>query len=467
MKKTNAETPADSLQTEPKAWAGGIPVYCSHDAIVAVSDLIPNPENPNRHPAEQVKKLGGVIRGNGWRQPITVSTRSGMIVKGHGRLLAAQLEELKEAPVDYQNYDSEAAELADLWADNYIAELAETDQQLAANLLAGIQTAGVPLELAGSSQEEYDAIVDALTAGSDDEEDEDPEDEGEDLDNEAGEVPEEPVTIRGDVWILGRHRVMCGDATSKRDVDVLLAGAQPEILITDPPYCSGGFQEGGRSTGSIGTIRTDKNGKQIEVKIANDTLSTRGYQSLMKAALENSPATVAYIFTDWRMWVYLYDIVESCGLGVKSMIVWNKSTPGMGVGWRSQHELAMFGLKRKPNWNNHKGYGNVLTIAHSGNEYHPTQKPLDLIAALLDNTEWAEGVLDFFGGSGTTLIAAEDASQSSYIMELTPGYTDVIVERYIRHTGRKDVKCIRNGKELSRSEIEPLLSRAGEGGEDG
>ena len=125
MKKTKAETPAENLQ-EPRAWADGIPVYCSHDAIVAVADLIPNPDNPNRHPAEQVKKLGAVIRGNGWRQPITVSTLSGMIVKGHGRLLAAELEELKEAPVDYQNYESEAAELADLWADNYIAELAET-----------------------------------------------------------------------------------------------------------------------------------------------------------------------------------------------------------------------------------------------------------------------------------------------------------------------------------------------------
>lgn len=244
MKKTNAETPEENLQTEPKAWADGIPVYCSHDAIVALSDLKPNPDNPNRHPAEQLKKLGSVIRGNGWRQPITVSTRSGMIVKGHGRLLAAQLEELENAPVDYQNYESEAAELADLWADNYIAELAETDQQLAANLLAGIQTAGAPLELAGSSQEEYDAIVDALTAGSDEEDEEDPEEEN-DIDNEAGEVPDEPVTIRGDVWILGRHRVMCGDATSEKDVAKLLNGAQPEILITDPPYCSGGFQEGG------------------------------------------------------------------------------------------------------------------------------------------------------------------------------------------------------------------------------
>lgn len=232
--------------TEPKAWASGIPVYCAHDAIAKISELRQNPMNPNKHPPEQIKKLGGVIRRNGWRQPITVSTRSGMIVKGHGRLMAAELEELDEAPVDYQDYESEAAEMADLWADNYIAELAETDQQLAASLLAGIQQAGEPLELAGSSQAEYDAIVQALTAGEDAEEDDEDEDPEED---EPIEPPEAPVTQRGDIWILGRHRVMCGDATSKRDVEDLLAGEQPEILITDPPYCSGGFQEGGAING--------------------------------------------------------------------------------------------------------------------------------------------------------------------------------------------------------------------------
>ena len=450
-------------RVEPKGWASGIPVYCAHDAIVKISELRPNPQNPNKHPPEQIKKLGRVIR-SGWRQPITVSTRSGMIVKGHGRRMAAELEELDEAPVDYQDYESEAAELADLYADNYIAELAETDQELAASLLAGIRQAGAPLELAGSSEEEYDAIVQALTAGSGDEDEEEDADPEED---EPIEPPPEPVTQRGDIWILGRHRVMCGDATSKRDVDELLKGAQPEILITDPPYCSGGFQEASRGGGPIGTKRTDKNGKQVEVKIANDTLSTRGYQSLMKAVLENSPATVAYIFTDWRMWVYLYDIVESSGLEVKSMIVWNKSTPGMGIGWRSQHELAMFGLKRKPEWDNHKGYGNVLSVSRSGNDLHPTQKPVELIAALLDNTAWAEGVIDFFAGSGTTMIAAEDAGQNSFMMELTPGYTDVIVTRYIRHTGKADVKCIRNGRELTRAEIMPLISRAVEGGETG
>lgn len=463
MRKTNAETPADNLQTEPKAWADGIPVYCSHDAIVAVSDLIPNPENPNRHPAEQVKKLGGVIRGNGWRQPITVSTRSGMIVKGHGRLLAAQLDELKEAPVDYQNYDSEAAELADLWADNYIAELAETDTKLAASLLAGIQTAGLPLEMAGSSAEEYDAIVNALTAEEDDA-DEDPEDyEDEEVEEETPEPPEEPVSQRGDIWILGNHRVMCGDSTNPEDRKALLAGAEPEVLLTDPPYCSGGQKESSKSTGSIGTVRKD--GKQP--MIANDILSTRGYQNLIAAALKDIPCLFSYIFTDWRMWVYLFDIVEAAGFGVKSMIVWDKGTPGMGIGWRSQHEILMFAGRATTHFDGHKGYGNVLSISRSGNALHPTQKPVELLAAVVDNMDWANGFYDPFGGSGTTLIAAEDAGQSSYIMELTPGYTDVIVERYIRHTGRKDVKCIRNGKELSRSEIEPLLSRAGEGGEDG
>ena len=462
MKKTKAETPAENLQ-EPKAWADGIPVYCSHDAIVAVADLIPNPDNPNRHPAEQVKKLGAVIRGNGWRQPITVSTRSGMIVKGHGRLLAAELEELTEAPVDYQNYESEAAELADLWADNYIAELAETDQELAAKLLAGIQSAGASLELAGSSQEEYDSIVDALTAGSDDEDSEDPDDESEDPDDEAGEVPEDPVTQRGDLWILGRHRVLCGDCTVKADRDLLLDGAEPEVLLTDPPYCSGGQKESGKSTGSIGTVRKD--GKQP--MIANDILSTRGYQNLIAAALKDLPCLFAYVFTDWRMWVYLFDLVEAAGYGVKSMIVWDKGTPGMGIGWRSQHEIIMFAARASTHFDGHKGYGNVLSVQRSGNSLHPTQKPLELLSDVVDNMEWATGFYDPFGGSGTTLIACEDQGATAYVMELTPGYTDVIVERYIRHTGRNNVKCIRNGKELGRDEIAPLLARAAEGGEDG
>ena len=200
-------------------------------------------------------------------------------------------------------------------------------------------------------------------------------------------------------------------------------------------------------------------------KIANDILSTRGYQNLIRGALTDIPCLYAYIFTDWRMWVYLFDLVEAAGFGVKSEIVWDKGTPGMGVGWRSQHELILFGAKAATHFDGHKGYGNVLSISRSGNELHPTQKPVELLEKLVDNTDFATGVYDPFGGSGTTLAACEAYGQPSYIMELTPAFTDVIVKRYIRITGKTTVRCVRQGRELPREEIAAIFEPDEEGGE--
>lgn len=437
-------------EAKPKATAGGVPVFCAHDAIVAIEKLVPNPKNPNQHPDEQVKLLGRIIKATGWRQPITVSNRSGFIVKGHGRLLAARAAGLTEAPVDYQEYASEAEEYADLVADNRLAELSEMDNAMLADIFKGIDPDEIPVELTGYTEQEFNDIAAAL------------EQEIEDIDEDTEDaVPQEAaeiITKRGDVWILGRHRVMCGDCTNTEDRAKLLNGATPEILLTDPPYCSGGFQESSRGEGSIGSKAKMKWGEGKRPSIANDTLSTRGYQALLKQAINGSPCVIAYIFTDWRMWIYLFDLVEGSGYGVKNMLVWNKKAIGMGIGWRTQHELIMFAHKTKAQFDKKKGYGNVLECKRSGNPLHPTQKPVELLETLLDNTSWAEGVYDPFGGSGTTLIASEKLGQKSYVMELEPGYMDIMVRRYVMTIGRKDVRCLRDGQELPQADIAPLLA---------
>lgn len=438
-------------EAEPKAYADGVPVFCAHDKVVDIETLVPNPKNPNQHPDSQIQLLGRIIRQTGWRQPITISKRSGFIVKGHGRLLAARLEGMKEAPVDYQNYTNEAEEYADLVADNRIAELAETDNKLLADIFADIDTGEIPMELTGYTEDEVESLVTALSEALHN-----------DL-SEPDDIPETPeaeavISQKGDLWILGRHRVVCGDATNEHDRELLLDGAHPEILLTDPPYCSGGFQESGRATGSIGSKQSDGKGGFTTPTISSDNLSTRGYQVLMKNVLGATDIKVAYIFTDWRMWIYLFDLVESSGLGVRNMIVWNKKSPGMGNGWRAQHELIMFAHRTKPKWDNHKGYSNVLEATRSGNELHPTQKPVEILEKLLDNTQWAEGVLDTFGGSGTTLIAAESVGQQAFLMEMEPAFVDTIVKRYIRTTGKTTgIRLIRKGSEQPREAFEGIF----------
>ena len=146
----------------PKATASGIPVFCAHDAIVPIEKVIPNPRNPNTHPAEQIKLLGRIIQAAGWRQPITVSNRSGFIVKGHGRLLAAQRAGLTEVPVDYQEYANEAEEYADLIADNRLAELSEIDTELLADIFQDIDLSEIPAELTGYTESEINDLTAAL-----------------------------------------------------------------------------------------------------------------------------------------------------------------------------------------------------------------------------------------------------------------------------------------------------------------
>ena len=215
-------------EAKPKAWAGDVPVMCAHDEIVDIAKLVPNPKNPNKHPDSQIQALGKIIRQTGWRAPITVSTRSGFIVKGHGRLAAAMLEDMRAVPVDYQNYASEAEEYADLVADNRIAELAEIDQRMLADIFADIDTGEIPLEATGYNEEEVERLITSLSeALHNDLADEDIPD-----DIPEPPTPDKTITKKGDLWILGSYRVMCGKFTNEADVKLLYDGEKVEQVLT-------------------------------------------------------------------------------------------------------------------------------------------------------------------------------------------------------------------------------------------
>jgi len=253
---------------------------------------------------------------------------------------------------------------------------------------------------------------------------------------DADTIPEPKTTTikNGDVFELGRHRLVCGDSTQASDMRSLLQGIKPDMALWDPPYCSGGFQEAGKAQGSVGTTQKKLYATR---KVANDTLSTRGYQALLKGAMKLADPSIVYIFTDWRMWLNLFDVVESSGFGVRNMIVWDKGTPGMGVGWRATHELVMFASKAALKFDNHKAQSNVIQASRTGNKHHATEKPVALLEKILRVTDMAETVIDSFAGSGSTVIACETVGPTCYAMDLDPLNCQTVIDRWEAFTGKK------------------------------
>lgn len=237
----------------------------------------------------------------------------------------------------------------------------------------------------------------------------------------------EEKTRQGDLWILGRHRLLCGNCADPRSRDLVFGGATMELILTDPPYCSGGFQEAQRGSGSIGTDA------RAQPKILNDALSTRGYMALMRESMSGFPVVAALVFTDWRMWVNLFDVMESNSYLVKNMIVWDKQSIGMGAGFRPQHELIMYALRGQLVLDGHKSQSNVISCKRTGNKFHPTQKPVELLEKLLGVVDLTN-VYDPFTGSGSTLIACENTGRNFFGCELDPVFVDTAVRRWRQAT---------------------------------
>lgn len=219
----NYQTEAEARAVTPE----GVKVFCAFDELVPIGKVVPNPGNPNTHPPKQVALLAAIIKGQGWRKPITVSKRSGFVVTGHGRLEAAQSMQASVVPVEYQEYASEAEEYADLMADNRLAELSEMNTSALADMLQQMDTGEIPLEMSGYTEEDLEDLLNAL-GGVDD-----TENNGEDTVPPPKNIP---MTHAGDIWHLGQHRLICGDSTKSETLQKLLGDELAQCVNTDPPY---------------------------------------------------------------------------------------------------------------------------------------------------------------------------------------------------------------------------------------
>jgi len=381
----------------------------------SVASLIPYARNARTHSEAQVAQIAASIREWGWTNPVLIDEAGG-IIAGHGRVMAARKLKIEDVPCIVASGWTDAQKRAYVLADNQLAANAGWDMDLLRVEIGELSVGGFDVGLIGFDADWLNDLMDTTDAGGLTDPDDVP------------EVSQFAVSATGDVWRLGRHTLLCGNSTEANAI-ALLSGA--DLVCTDPPYCSGGFQEADKSIGSVGTSRNHKH-------VANDRLSTRGYQALMKSAIFSLDASFFYVFTDWRMWTSLFDLAEGSGAGVRSMITWNKGTPGMGLGWRSQHELVLWGCRRSPPYvKGFPGIGNVISLSRQKNELHTTQKPVELMQTLLQGAPFARVISEPFAGSGTTLMACEIEGRDCRAVELDGAYCDVIIKRWQAFTGKE------------------------------
>lgn len=281
-----------------------IKVHCQYMEMVDPATLMPNPRNPNRHPKRQIELLAKIIKTQGWRQPVTVSNRSGFIVRGHGRLEAALLIGCK-VPVERQDYASEAEEWADLVADNRIAELASIDNDELAKLLAELDGLDMDMELTGYAGKALDNLLADIRIHKVREDGFDP--------ASAAASIKEPISKRGDIWLLGRHRLMCGDTTVESDIIKLMDGRRAAMVFTDPPY-NVNYQGGTKD----------------KLKIKNDNMDEAAFKIFLTAAFRNlyqaaEKGAAIYICHADSIGNSFREAMNASGWTLKQCLIWVKN----------------------------------------------------------------------------------------------------------------------------------------------
>jgi DNA modification methylase len=388
-----------------------------------IGDLLPYARNSRTHSDAQVAQIAASIREFGWTNPILVDT-DGTIIAGHGRVMAARKLGEQQVPVITLGHMTDAQRRAYVIADNQLAMNAGWDAEMLKVEIAELADADFDLSLLGFD----DKVLAGLTAEETD---------GLTDDDAVPEPPAIPATVLGDVWVLGNHRLMCGDSTSIDAVERLMAGERADMIFTDPPY--GMSYGGGRAAGST------KKGAIVKAHgmIINDDLQGDSLIALIRDAIATSTACMKdggalYACFTWRTYAEFEAGLKSCGHKVKTCIVWDKKSIGLGnSNYRPQHEFIFYCGGQ---WYGDKSQSDVwyMSRGSTGEYVHPTQKPVELIVRALNNSSKSgDVVIDCFGGSGSTLIACEKNGRYSRLMELDPKYCDVIIKRWQDFTGQQ------------------------------
>ena len=377
----------------------------------SISRLVPYARNARTHSDAQVAQIAASIREWGWTVPVLVDEEGGLIA-GHGRVLAAHLLGISEVPVMVARGWSEPKKRAYLLADNKLALNAGWDPELLKLELMDLREMGADLQLIGFSDAELPEVLIGHTGLTD-----------------PDDVPEplvDPVSAAGDVWILGRHRLVCGDSTAAQVVAKALNGMAPHLMVTDPPYGVNYDPKWRTRAGVSGNTR------KMGAVANDDRADWRDAWSLF-------PGDVAYVWCASTQNDVVIASLEACGFTRRSQIIWAKDRFALGRGhYHWQHEPCWYAVKGAAHWCGDRTQSTIWNIParEDSGHGHGTQKPVECMKRpLLNNSNAGQAVYEPFSGSGTTIIAAEITGRACHAIEIDPVYVDVAVRRWQTYTG--------------------------------
>lgn len=401
--------------------------------LVSIDKLVPYVNNARTHSAEQITKLRSSLREFGFVNPIIID-REFNIIAGHGRLMAAKEEGINEVPCVFVDYLTDAQKKAYILADNRMAMDAGWDEELLKIEMEELQNLGYDLGYTGFDEKELEELF-----GIDDKEVKD-----DDFDLTAA-LEKASFVERGDIWYVGKHKLMCGDATSSEDVSKLMEDKKANLILTDPPY-------------NVAFKSSDG------LTIQNDSMKNNDFYEFLFASFKNMAEHLenggaAYIFHADTEGLNFRKAFIDAGFHLAGCCIWVKDSLVLGRSdYQWQHEPVLYGFMQngKHPWYSDRKQTTIWNFDKpKKNSNHPTSKPLDLLAYPINNSTQANAiVIDTFGGSGSTLMACEQMNRICYTMELDEKYASVILRRYVEDTNdSENVYVIRNGEKIPYSNL--------------